>query len=138
MIQIRNGRFASREEDSKSERANVSGIGCSNDSLTGAHVGMDDLKEGFGPRTLYHEDYKAKSDTLRWQVHEDREMCDVWCNGFLDDGFVESTGIAGAEEQRVDLNLVDKKRLLAINQYGCVTRIMSCVFGSRLWQSENR
>ena len=136
MIQIRKGRFASREEDSKSERANVSGIGCSNDSLTGAHVGMDDLKEGFGPRTLYHEDYKAKSDTLRWQVHEDREMYDVWCNGILGDGSCGSTGTAGAEEQRVDL--VDKKRLLVMNQYGCVTRIMSCVFGSRLWQSENR
>jgi len=95
MIQIPKGRFASREEDSKSERANVGGIGCSNDSLTGVHVGMDDLKEGFGPRTLYHEDYKAKSDTLGWQVHEDREMCDVRRNGSLDDGSIGSIGTAG-------------------------------------------
>ena len=99
---------------------------------------MDDLKEGFGPRTLYHEDYKAKSDTLGWQVHEDREMCDVRRNGSLDDGSIGSIGTAGAEEQRVDLNFVDKKLLLEINRYGCVMRIMSCVFGSRLWQSENR
>lgn len=63
-------------------------------------------------------------------------MCDV--SGAVDFGrcgSVGSTGTAGAEEEGVGLSLVDKKDLVSINQR---LRIAGCVFGSRLWQSENR